>query len=521
MRPADIVFDNTIPAPDTLSLESIRNIISTCLEKGFAKDKAWDTITLLPHNLDLRLLQDIFDEQAEKFTNTNTLSEEIQLYEDFKKNKTTSTYSLAEYITKKYNIITVGEKEREMFVYQDGYYRPAENLIIFPEIQRILKDQVTKNAKNETLHKIADQTSHPREVFTSAHPRYIPLLNGVYDRETALLLPHSPEYRFTYQFPILHAPNATCPRIASFLDQILTPDQRQTIEEWLGYYFYRQYIFKKAIILVGDGDTGKTTFLETVMFLLGKKNVSAVSLQKMAGDKFAAAQLYEKHGNLVDELSAKDITDTGNFKIATGGGSINAEYKYGNQFSFINYSKLTFACNKIPDVKDMDDLAYFNRWLVITFSKTIEKKIPNFIATLTLEEERSGLFNLAMKGLTRLLAQGEFSNKQSGMDTKREMMRSGSSIAVFIADRLVQEVGAEITKVAMYEAYVDFCTEQKTQTETMDMFGKKFLFYTPYASEGLVSESVKRVRGWRNVALVKTDKIKNEEALADEAFNKF
>jgi hypothetical protein len=43
----------------------------------------------------------------------------------------------------------------------------------------------------------------------------------------------------------------------------------------------------------------------------------------------------------------------------------------------------------------------------------------------------------------------------------------------------------------------------------MDSFGKKFLFYAGYATEGLIPNEEKpmgsRVRGWRNVALVKSD----------------
>ena len=84
----------------------------------------------------------------------------------------------------------------------------------------------------------------------------------------------------------------------------------------------------------------------------------------------------------------------------------------------------------MPDVTDMDDVAYFNRWMVIRFEKTIEKKIPNFIDTLRTEEERSGLFNWAMEGLRRLLENGTFTYASSAMDTKKEMMRSGSSISI-------------------------------------------------------------------------------------------
>lgn len=445
-------------------------------------------------------------------------SEEGIIKKEFIKNKKKGTYDLAHHLTKKFDIITIGEKDREIYVYRDGMYKRAENDLIFPEIQRILGDQVDKSAKNETLHKIADATAKHRSIFESASLNFIPLKNGVYDMTEKKLLPHDSSYRFTYQFPITFDPKADCPKTKEFIDQILTKDQRFTVQEWLGYYFYRLYSFKKAIIFVGEGDTGKTTLLEVITYLLGRENLSSISLHKMSSDKFSAAHLYEKHGNLVDELSAKDISDTGTFKVATGGGSITGEYKFGNQFSFWNYSKLTFACNKIPDVEDFDDEAYFNRWMIIRFQNTIINKIPNFIHTLTTEEERSGLFNYAMEGLQRLLEQKSFTYNKTAIDTKKEMMRSGSSIAMFAADCLYQEAGVEITKEAMYEAYTEYCIKNELPAATIKMLGTKLPFYVTYVSDGLITIlGGKRTRGWRNASLVKGQK----ELQAEEAFNNF
>lgn len=425
---------------------------------------------------------------------------EKELLQMYLKEKTRSTFALAQYLTRIHSIITVGEKEREFFVYKDGVYVPAENDVIFPEIQRILGEHTTKQAKTETLHKIADMTNMPRSVFESVPVHLIPLRNGVWDREKRQLFPHSPIYRFTYQFPITYDEKATCEKSKAFLKQVLTDEQYETVVEWIGYYFYRLYSFKKALIFVGEGDTGKTTLLEVITHLLGRGNISSVSLQKLTGDKFSAAHLYRKHGNIVDELSAKDINDTGNFKIATGGGSITGEYKFGNQFSFVNYSKFTFACNRIPDVKETDDVAYFNRWLIIRFEKTIAKKIPNFIATLTTEEERSGLFNLAMGGLDRLLENGQFSFAPDAQTTKMEMMRSGSSIAQFASDCLEYEQDAEMTKEAMYDAYTQFCKESDISAETMKMLGTKLPYYVTFIADGRITDTRgKQIRGWRNV----------------------
>jgi putative DNA primase/helicase len=237
----------------------------------------------------------------------------------------------------------------------------------------------------------------------------------------------------------------------------------------------------------------------------------------MSSDKFSAAHLYEKHGNLVDELSARDISDTGAFKMATGNGTLTGEYKFGNQFAFNNFSKFTFACNRIPDVSDTNDMAYFNRWIVVRFENTITEKIPNFIDRLNTDEEKSGLFNLAMKGLKRLLDNQKFSYKNDGEETKNEMMRSGSSISMFASAMLEREDGSEISKEDMYDAYTEYCQKNNLSTQTKEMLGRKLCDYTTYISDGqILSERGKQVRGWRNVRIRRT-----EDKKVEEEFNNF
>jgi P4 family phage/plasmid primase-like protien len=456
----------------------------------------------------------------EKTNEVDVVDEEAVL-KLYNKNKTKGTYFLAKLITKKFDIITVGEKEHEMFVYRDGIYFQAENEIIYPEMQNIIGEDITRAAKGETFNKICDMTAKSRSIFESAPLNFIPLSNGVYDMETDTLVPHSSGYKFKYKFPIKYDGGAQCPKTIAFFNQVLSEEQLLTVQEWIGYYFYRSYMFKKAIVFVGEGDTGKTTLLETIIHLIGIDNISSVSLQKLSSDKFSAAHLYEKHANIVDELSARDIADTGNFKVATGGGSITGEYKFGNQFSFHNFSKFTFACNKIPDVTDFDDLAYFNRWIVIRFENTITKKIPNFVNTLRTEEERSGLFNWAMVGLKRLLDNGGFTYANDADETKMEMMRSSSSAGEFIAKCIKQDVGKEITKEDMYDEYTAFCTENKLSVATKKSFGMKFVTLK-YVSDGLIYDGgKKRVEGWRNVSVIKTEKKVEEEKEADKKFNDF
>lgn len=432
---------------------------------------------------------------------------EHEIREVFIKNKTRGTYDLAMYLTKRYEMVTVGRKIRETYIYSNGLYYRAENEVILPEIQRILGDLVTSSASSETFKKIQNATSKTRDIFEQADVRYIPVTNGVYDLIEDQLLPHSHDYKFKHQFPIVYDKNAQCSKIEAFFAQIFTDIQKATIEEWIGYCFYRNYMYKKAIIIVGEGDTGKTTFLELLSRLIGDSNKSGISLHKISSDRFSSAQLHEKSINIFDELSADDVQDTANFKIATGGGSITGEYKFEDQFSFKNYSKLTFACNKIPDVADVSDEAYFNRWMVISLEKTIENKVSNFIATLTTEEEISGLFNLAMRGLKRLLKQDGFSYKNSGIDTKLKMMQS-NSIARFAMEGCYKDIGKEVSKEEFYQAYEVFCDTHGIAAETISMVGRRLQFCANYVTEvqmqGIREGRLAQVKGWRNISLHKT-----------------
>src|ERR1700761_6346435 len=95
----------------------------TRADTPFGKDELTSLPFDIPKNAPPRLFANDLDEN--------------DLRARFIKNKTEGTYFLAEYITKKFDIITVGESKLEMFVYQNGMYFQSMNEIIFPEIQRI------------------------------------------------------------------------------------------------------------------------------------------------------------------------------------------------------------------------------------------------------------------------------------------------------------------------------------------------------------------------------------------------
>jgi putative DNA primase/helicase len=103
--------------------------------------------------------------------------------------------------------------------------------------------------------------------------------NGMLDWRTGDLLPHSPEHLSIIQLPVAWNPDATCPATDTFLSEILPADAQRFTREAVGYTAVASAFLRQAVMCLGGGSNGKTTFLSLVRRLLGRHNVSAVPLQ--------------------------------------------------------------------------------------------------------------------------------------------------------------------------------------------------------------------------------------------------
>jgi len=403
-----------------------------------------------------------------------------------------------EYLLNTFKFKTIfGNSKELVYIYDKGIYTLKGKEIIKTFTEKELNHHCKNNLVTEILEKVKRKTHIDKDKFEKIPLNLIPLENGAYNFETEKLEEHSQDNYFKFKLPITYIKSAKCPLFINFLEETLYPEDIDLIQEWFGYCLYRKYIFKKGMIFFGETDTAKTTLLNILKEIIGVKNCSGLSLQNISGDNnFALASLYNKSLNFFDDLSSKDINDGGGFKIATGGGSITGEYKFGDQFLFHNYSKLLFACNKIPSPKEIDDNAYFSRWLPIAFDNQIPLEKQNqFFAEECLNKEKEGIFNWAIIGLKRLLENKRFSFNKTPNEVKNIMCRSGNPLVAFIQDKCNEQEGFFILKQDLYDKYCEYATKEKLPKMTKKMFGNNVKRHCVYITEGWLGKE----RGWRNI----------------------
>jgi len=369
-------------------------------------------------------------------------------------------------------------KQNEIYVYEDGIYAEKGRAVIKRETEEMCGPFGGTNIINEVLAKVERSKLIEREEMVKAPIEEICLDNGVLNLKTRVLTPHTPDKVFIRKLPLDYDDKADISIFLDFLSETLYEKDLNICQEWFGYCLWRKYHEKKALIMIGPRDTGKTVVLNTLSNFLGEKNISTVDLHEMGSDKFATERLYEKYANINDELTSDDLKDVSKFKKATGNSILTAEPKFKTAYSFHSFAKLTFATNKMPTLKGTmeDPESYYSRWMVFDFDNIVAEgdKNKNLVDDINTKKEMSGILNWALDGLARLMKNGRFSDDNTWEDIQHIMKTSGKSVFSFMANVIEKDNDGFIDNGDLYNIYLDWCTLNAKEPENKAIFGRKF-----------------------------------------------
>jgi len=421
---------------------------------------------------------------------------------------------LAELLLSESRYATLIDSE-EILVYRNGRYIQGGEAEIKRRLEQLVGNDLRKNTVEEVLGHIRRRTFRRREDF-DAGPFILNLRNGLLDLRTYELKPHSPDYLSLVQLPVVFDPQADCPLIKKFLSEVLYAEDIPVVQEFAGYLLWRDYPNAKVLLLVGDGSNGKSTFINVLKALLGIDNIASRSLQELELNRFAKASLFGKLANLYADLPDQALKSVGIFKILTGGDPVTAEHKFHNGFTFINYAKMVFSCNRIPEVYE-DTTAFFRRLIIVTFPNTFKEQADqNLLTKLTTPEELSGFFNWALEGLKRLKGNGwNFSYSKSTSEVRQEYIRKSSPIRAFLMDCTEVDALSFLSKKQLYTAFTEYCRLKRLPSVTEQTFFRNLPQFAA-VQEARPKIEGEQVRGFNGLRLKPREEWNQTELTGDE-----
>lgn len=408
---------------------------------------------------------------------------------DGKPDKQGGRFAAVRLLRSKYHFLTPRDTE-ELHIYEEdlGVYEPTAKLDVNRELDRNLGEFYSQHEFKEIIGRLKAGTYVDRDALDAGTEAgtYLCCQNGVVDIDSRENLAHDPSYLFVTHIPVRYDPDAECPKIQQFLDDITErPEDKQTLLEMLGNCLLPNYNYESFLVLFGEGSNGKSTWYNIVRHFLGKQdNVTSMTLQTLAENRFASSNLLGKMANIGEDLPETKIGDLGPIKDLTGGGAVSVEPKGTQRFEMENRAKLMFAANR-PPVLGEHSKAVKRRLLPVRLpyefvsdpdpDDPMEKQAvkEGFVEERTTDDELAGLLTLALDGLDRLRETSEFSLPESHDERLEYYEQYSDPIKEFAINALENVDEARIRKDVVYNAYTAFCRTNDYETSVPSVFWRE------------------------------------------------
>jgi len=364
----------------------------------------------------------------------------------------------------------------KLYRFSAGVYKPDGSGQVKRLVKRLLEDwSLSKSWTSARCEEVQEYIRVDAPNLWVRPPlNLINVQNGLLDAETGQLLQHSPKHLSAVQIPIAFDPAARCTVWETFVQEVFPDDAQEVAWQIIAWLMRPDVSIQKAILLLGEGGNGKSTFLTGVTTFLGRSNVAAVSLHRLESDRFSVARLMGKLANICPDLPSSHLVGTSIFKALTGGDTLLAERKYHDSFEFEPFVRLVFSANYVPQSSDSSH-AFFRRWLVVPFNRTFEEgdAIPRPLmdARLASPGELSGVLNKALQAIGQLQEQGGLTESESMAVAGEEFRKATDPLAVWLDRWTIYQSDCFVTKNALLTAYNSASAAEGRPSMTATGFG--------------------------------------------------
>ncbi len=384
---------------------------------------------------------------------------------------------LAKYVRENVSYKLVRDSGRQSmmkYVYKDGVYQYFSDDMFRGLIKGFIADVdeglVKMSKVNEVLQMINTDLDYVTQDQLDADESIINFQNGLLHitATTTELLPHSPDVLSTIQIPCswTDTPPPT-PVFDAYMETLTDGDAdiKELLLEFIGVIIsnIKGWRMKKALFMVGPGDTGKSQLKSLVERLLGKGNFIGIDLKEIEA-RFGTGAIYGTRLAGSSDMSFLSVDELKTFKKITGGDSLFAEFKGQQAFEFTYNGLLWFCMNRLPRFGGDDGRWVYDRILVVNCPNVIPPEEQDKQLLDKMFAEREGIVYKAIKALQTVIANGyNFTEPLSVAIARQQYLEANNTAISFFQECMCGwpdgKIDHECTTGKVYRVYQAWCKQ--------------------------------------------------------------
>lgn len=338
---------------------------------------------------------------------------------------------IANKIVREFDMICIGRKQ--FYKFEGTHYKPLREIDVERLIHYEISENIPAEGRKEIMQFMAVKTLIDPEDIDKVWNK-IAVGNGVLDIVTGELSEPVKDEKNTIAIPWNYNPDPPhSSRIDEFMAHIsanrdgsVNVMKMQFLYQIAGYCLLKRNYFGKFFIFQGEGGTGKSTFQDLIVKLIGDNNRARVGIDKMDQDYFLATLLSKLINIDDDAVDGKVLENTGRFKSLVTGNEITVRQIFKEPITFTPFATCMFSCNKLPRILDKTSGLY-RRMVIIELNNKVTKPDPLFLMKLTARDMEYFLYK-AVYWVGVALQEGQFRISQSETELLRKFKCRQSSV---------------------------------------------------------------------------------------------
>lgn len=316
-------------------------------------------------------------------------------------------------------------------------------------------------------------------------PMLFNVANGTIDLCTGDKREHDPADLITKRSPVLFDREAQCPMWEDFMEKISAerfggpprPELVALLQRLAGYLLTGSTAEQMLFFFLGDGANGKTTWIETMISLLGDyaKVARSSTFMRTRNEQHPTdiAGIAEARFVYCDELAEDAVINEERMKSMTGEGRQAARFMRQNFFEFDPHWKIVFNTNHLPTVPT-GDRAIWRRLIPIPFSITIPEGKRDRQIKQRLCSELPGILNWAIQGAIDWRLQGLNPNAIACVEALRvEYHEEEDHLGAVLRTICTFGEGLAVRQTELFLAYRRACKAQGIDPLPENVFGRR------------------------------------------------